>query len=130
MKFVDDSSPTFTKGKRCEFWLKGNSGGILTSPWHSLPRNSTCLYHLRGDGPPFPTKILPRPLPKFPEQRPGTVWRRPPPILTEPQFRVWLSILKFHVDMNPTATDEYCSTSLKVWDGEMKPLTECNDISW
>ncbi|XP_051171873.1 uncharacterized protein LOC127288453 [Leptopilina boulardi] len=129
VKFVDAESPTYTKGKRCEFWLKGNNGGVLTSPRHSLPRNSTCLYHLRGAGPAPPTQAPPRPLPKFPEQRPGTVWRRPPPRLAQPQFRVWLSILKFHVDMNPTTTDEDCSTSLKVWDGEMMPLTECNDIS-
>ncbi|KAL2712623.1 hypothetical protein V1478_018146, partial [Vespula squamosa] len=128
VKFVDADSPTYAKNKRCEFWLKGNSGGVLESPRHSLPRNSSCLYHLRGAGPTLPSPTPPRPLPKFPEQRPGTVWRRPAPIPPQPQFRVWLSILKFHVGITASAgTDEDCSTTLMVWDGEMMPLGECNE---
>ncbi|KAK2587829.1 hypothetical protein KPH14_003929 [Odynerus spinipes] len=128
VKFVDADSPTYAKNKRCEFWLKGNSGGVLASPRHSLPRNSTCLYHLRGAGPTLPSPTPPRPLPKFPEQRPGTVWRRPAPAPPQPQFRVWLSILKFHVGItSTTGTDEDCSTTLMVWDGEMMPLGECNE---
>ncbi|KAI4504001.1 hypothetical protein M0802_000472 [Mischocyttarus mexicanus] len=128
VKFVDVDSPTYAKNKRCEFWLKGNSGGVLESPRHSLPRNSSCLYHLRGAGPTLPSPTPPRPLPKFPEQRPGTVWRRPAPAPPQPQFRVWLSILKFHVGITAsTGTDEDCSTTLMVWDGEMMPLGECNE---
>ncbi|XP_035718354.1 uncharacterized protein LOC118440021 isoform X1 [Vespa mandarinia] len=128
VKFVDADSPTYAKNKRCEFWLKGNSGGVLESPRHSLPRNSSCLYHLRGAGPTLPSPTPPRPLPKFPEQRPGTVWRRPAPVPPQPQFRVWLSILKFHVGITASAgTDEDCSTTLMVWDGEMMPLGECNE---
>ncbi|KAF7401247.1 hypothetical protein HZH68_007067 [Vespula germanica] len=128
VKFVDADSPTYAKNKRCEFWLKGNSGGVLESPRHSLPRNSSCLYHLRGAGPALPSPTPPRPLPKFPEQRPGTVWRRPAPVPPQPQFRVWLSILKFHVGITASAgTDEDCSTTLMVWDGEMMPLGECNE---
>ncbi|KAM0732709.1 hypothetical protein ACS0PU_000870 [Formica fusca] len=126
--FVDAESPTYAKSKRCEFWLRGTGGGVLSSPRHSLPRNSTCLYHLRGAGPTPPSPTAPRPLPKFPEQRPGTVWRRPAPRPPQPQFRVWLSILKFHVGTNPSTTDEDCSTTLMVWDGEMMPLSECNDV--
>ncbi|XP_034934803.1 uncharacterized protein [Chelonus insularis] len=129
VKFVDVDSPTYAKNKRCEFWLKGNTGGILTSPKHTLPRNTTCLYHLRGDGPTIPSPTPPRPLPKFPETRPGTVWRKPPPKPPQPQFRVWLSVLKFHVGSNPTTNDDDCSSTLFVWDGDMMPLSECNDIS-
>lgn len=128
--FVDAESPTYAKNKRCEFWLRGTGGGILASPRHSLPRNSTCLYHLRGAGPTLPSPTPPRPLPKFPEQRPGTVWRRPAPRPPQPQFRVWLSILKFHVGTSLSSTDEDCSTTLMVWDGEMMPLSECNDVVW
>ncbi|KAL6443013.1 hypothetical protein ACFW04_002778 [Cataglyphis niger] len=126
--FVDAESPTYAKNKRCEFWLRGTGGGVLASPRHSLPRNSTCLYHLRGAGPAPPSPAPPRPLPKFPEQRPGTVWRRPAPRPPQPQFRVWLSILKFHVGTSLSTTDEDCSTTLMVWDGEMMPLSECNDV--
>ncbi|XP_044012328.1 uncharacterized protein LOC122855201 isoform X2 [Aphidius gifuensis] len=129
VKFVDAESPTYAKNKRCEFWLKGDSGGVLSSPKHTLPRNTTCLYHLRGAGPTMPTPTPPRPLPKFPETRPGTVWRKPAPKPSIPQFRVWLSILKFHIGNNPTTNDDDCSTTLLVWDGEMAPLAECNDIS-
>ncbi|KAG7198767.1 hypothetical protein KM043_001754 [Ampulex compressa] len=131
VKFVDAESPTFAKNKRCEFWLKGSGGGVLASPRHSLPRNSTCLYHLRGAGPALPSPTPPRPLPKFPEQKPGTSWRRPAPRPppAQPQFRVWLSILKFHVGTSLSSTEEDCSTTLMVWDGEMMPLSECNDLS-
>lgn len=127
---MDADSPTYAKNKHCEFWLQGSGGGVLASPRHSLPRNSTCLYHLRGAGPAMPSPTPPRPLPKFPEQRPGTVWRRPAPRPQQPQFRVWLSILKFHVGTSLSSTDEDCSTTLMVWDGEMMPLSECNDLAW
>ncbi|XP_048507374.1 uncharacterized protein LOC105683642 isoform X2 [Athalia rosae] len=130
VKFVDINSSTYSRNKRCEFWLQGNGGGMLASPRHTLPRNSTCLYHLQGMGPVQPTPTPPRPLPKFPEQRPGTVWRKPAPRPPQPQFRVWLSVLKFHVGstINPTVNEEECATSLMIWDGQMRPLTECNDI--
>lgn len=130
VKFVDADSPTYAKNKHCEFWLQGSGGGVLASPRHSLPRNSTCLYHLRGAGPALPSPTPPRPLPKFPEQRPGTVWRRPAPRAPQPQFRVWLSILKFHVGTSLSTGDEDCSTTLMVWDGEMMPLSECYDPTW
>lgn len=130
VKFVDADSPTYAKNKRCEFWLRGNSGGGLASPRHTLPRNTTCLYHLRGAGPAMPSPTPPRPLPKFPEQRPGTVWRKPAPKPAQPQFRVWLSVLKFHVGTTSTSNDDECGTTLLVWDGDMLPLTDCNDISW
>ncbi|XP_046475908.1 uncharacterized protein [Neodiprion pinetum] len=130
VKFVDINSPTYSRNKRCEFWLQGNGGGLLASPRHTLPRNSTCLYHLQGMGPAQPSPTPPRPLPKFPEQRPGTVWRKPAPRIPEPQFRVWLSVLKFHVGstINPTVSEEECATTLMIWDGQMRPMTECNDI--
>ncbi|XP_063975987.1 uncharacterized protein LOC135161918 [Diachasmimorpha longicaudata] len=129
VKFVDAESPEYAKNKRCEFWLKGNSGGVLASPRHTLPRNTTCLYHLRGAGPVMPSPTPPRPLPKFPETRPGTVWRKPAPKPAQPQFRIWMSILKFHVGNIPTTNDDDCSTTMLVWDGDIFPLSECNDIS-
>ncbi|XP_023245577.1 uncharacterized protein LOC106637106 [Copidosoma floridanum] len=129
VKFVDSNSTTYTRSKRCEFWLRGNTGGLLTSPRHSLPRNSTCLYHLRGEGQDFPTPTSPRPIPKFPTKA-DMKWGRNQPVIPQPQFRVWLSVLKFHVGMSSTIPDE-CSTNLKIWDGEMMPLSaaECNDVS-
>lgn len=133
MKFVDVDSATYAKNKRCEFWLRGNGGGVLASPRHSLPRNTTCLYHLNGMGDPLPSPTLPRPLPKFPESRPGMVWRKPVAKPPEPEFRIWLSILKFHVGTGNSGTSgstEDCTTSLKIWDGDLMSLTECNDISW
>ncbi|CAG9759748.1 unnamed protein product [Ceutorhynchus assimilis] len=48
VKFVDQQIPSFVKQKRnCEFWLRGTNRGILESPIHSLPANTTCLYHLQ-----------------------------------------------------------------------------------
>ncbi|XP_011496881.1 PREDICTED: uncharacterized protein LOC105361406 [Ceratosolen solmsi marchali] len=129
VKFVDSNSTTYAKNKRCEFWLRGDAGGVLTSPQHSLPRNSTCLYHLRGESNSFPTPTSPRPIPKFPTKA-DIKWGRQKPVMPQPQFRVWLSILKFHVSTTPANTDDECSTTLKIWDGEMMPLsaTECNDV--
>lgn len=31
----------------CEFWIRGTGHGDLESPRHSLPPNTTCLYHLQ-----------------------------------------------------------------------------------
>lgn len=46
--FVDIQSPTYTKSKRsCEFWIRGMGFGVLENPHHSLPPNTTCLYHLQ-----------------------------------------------------------------------------------
>ncbi|KAJ8683346.1 hypothetical protein QAD02_019138 [Eretmocerus hayati] len=132
VKFVDVNSTTYTRGKRCEFWLKGDTGGQLFSPRHSLPRNSTCLYHLRGENTEFQIPTSPHPIPKFPTKA-EMKWGRQQPVTAQPQFRVWLSVLKFHVGANSaTATDDECSTTLRLWDGEMMPLalsTECNDVS-
>ncbi|KAH1015930.1 hypothetical protein HUJ04_007239 [Dendroctonus ponderosae] len=49
--FVDKQSPTYIEpGKKCEFLLTSfdNTTGLLESPLHSLPPNTTCRYHLRG----------------------------------------------------------------------------------
>ena len=131
MKFVDANSSTFAKNKRCEFWLRGSEGGTLLSPRHSLPRNTTCLYHLRGEDDDFPRPTSPRPIPKFPTKA-DIKWGRQQPLVPQPQFRVWLSVLKFHVGNSPAAGSDECSTSVKIWDGETMPLytSECNDVAW
>lgn len=49
--YVDKESPTYVEhGKKCEFILTtfDNSSGLLESPLHSLPPNTTCRYHFRG----------------------------------------------------------------------------------
>jgi hypothetical protein len=48
VSFVDILSPVYTKSKRsCEFWIRGTGHGVLENPYHSLPPNTTCLYHLQ-----------------------------------------------------------------------------------
>lgn len=48
VSFVDIQSPTYIKNTTlCEFWIRGTGHGELESPRHSLPPNSTCLYHLQ-----------------------------------------------------------------------------------
>ncbi|XP_066139729.1 uncharacterized protein [Euwallacea fornicatus] len=49
--YVEKQSPTYVEpGKKCEFLLTpfDNIKGLLQSPIHSLPANSSCHYHLRG----------------------------------------------------------------------------------
>lgn len=48
---MDKQSPSYIEqGKKCEFILTtfDNSSGLLESPLHSLPPNTTCHYHFRG----------------------------------------------------------------------------------
>lgn len=49
--FVDKESPTYIEhGKKCEFFLNtfDNSSGLLESPMHSIPPNTTCHYRFKG----------------------------------------------------------------------------------
>ncbi|XP_060522930.1 uncharacterized protein LOC132699948 [Cylas formicarius] len=49
--FVNKESPTYIEpGKKCEFLVTtfDNTSGLLESPLHSLPPNTTCHYHFRG----------------------------------------------------------------------------------
>ncbi|KAL1497855.1 hypothetical protein ABEB36_008740 [Hypothenemus hampei] len=49
--FVEKQTPVYMEpGKKCEFLITSfeNSRGVLQSPLHSLPANTTCHYHLRG----------------------------------------------------------------------------------
>ncbi|KAJ8928638.1 hypothetical protein NQ314_018774, partial [Rhamnusium bicolor] len=49
--YVNKESPTYTEhGKKCEFLVTtfDNTSGLLESPLHSLPPNTTCHYHFRG----------------------------------------------------------------------------------
>ncbi|PSN38542.1 hypothetical protein C0J52_22225 [Blattella germanica] len=150
VRFVDQQSPTYARNKRCEFWVRGTNKGTLETPQHSLPRNTTCLYHLQG---------IDITAPRFPPE-PG-FWRREPP---PPRYRVWLSILKvrnasyhcnfnlrsynlmnlsnminllqFHVSstIDPQLQEEEeCASQLKVWDGMLRvnnDQSRCNDIFW
>lgn len=48
VEFVDTQSYLYAKNKQmCEFWIRGTTHGELESPRHSLPPNTTCLYHLQ-----------------------------------------------------------------------------------
>ncbi|XP_017768622.1 PREDICTED: uncharacterized protein LOC108556850 [Nicrophorus vespilloides] len=49
--YVNKESPTYIEqGKKCEFLVSAfeNPSGILESPVHSLPPNTTCHYYFRG----------------------------------------------------------------------------------
>ncbi|XP_073982377.1 uncharacterized protein isoform X2 [Rhodnius prolixus] len=108
--FVESEAPLYTRNKVCEFWLSGTGHGVLESPRNSLPPNTTCLYHLWGSEPGSTP-------PPRPHRRPG-------------RYRIWLSILKYHVGV-PRFTapkeESHCATSLKIWDGTIKSATSCNN---
>jgi hypothetical protein len=122
VRFVDQQSPTYARNKRCEFWVRGSNRGTLETPRHSLPRNTTCLYHLQGANTSNP--------PPSPHHN-QAFWHRPPT-----RYKVWLSILKFHVSstIDPQLQEEEeCASQLRVWDGALKRIqesTRCNDIVW
>lgn len=112
-------SPTYAKNKRaCEFWIRGTGRGILEHPQHSLPPNTTCLYHMQGIDTSGPTGR-------------NIIYRRPS--FSAPRFRVWFSVLKFYVTnaLNPNLPeDEYCGSHLNIWDGPMRISPGCSDIFW
>lgn len=50
IQFVDTQSYLYVKNKHiCEFWIQDTNHGDLESPRHSLPPNTTCLYHLQAN---------------------------------------------------------------------------------
>lgn len=126
MKFVDLQSPTYAKNKRnCEFWITGTGRGVLESPRHSLPPNTTCLYHLQG------TEGAYRPLDQI--QMPRRLSSN-----ISPRFRVWISILKFDFasefgfyDENAAHTQpiEDCTGMLRIWDGPLREPPVCKDFN-
>ncbi|XP_011559939.3 uncharacterized protein LOC105390349 [Plutella xylostella] len=117
VRFVDQQSPTYAKNKRaCEFWIRGTGKGVLENPQHSLPPNTTCLYHMQGIDTSGPTGR-------------NIIYRRPS--FSAPRFRVWFSVLKFYVTnpLNPNLPeDEYCGSHLNIWDGPMRISPGCSDI--
>ncbi|XP_068086166.1 uncharacterized protein [Anabrus simplex] len=118
VRFVPAQSPTYAKNKRCSFWIQGPGKGSLETPRHSLPRNTSCLYHLHA--PPRPEHPVTPPPP-----------RHPPAAKPPPRYRVWLSILKFHVSSTITPQlqeEEECASQLRVWDGALALPDKCNDI--
>ncbi|XP_050664549.1 uncharacterized protein LOC126965122 [Leptidea sinapis] len=116
VRFVDQQSPTYAKNKRaCEFWIRGTGRGVLEHPQHSLPPNTTCLYHMQGIDTSGPTGR-------------NIIYRRQ---FSAPRFRVWFSVLKFYVTnaLNPNLPeDEYCGSHLNIWDGPMRISPGCSDI--
>ncbi|VVC45158.1 CUB domain,Low-density lipoprotein (LDL) receptor class A repeat,Low-density lipoprotein (LDL) [Cinara cedri] len=52
--FVDNKSPSYAKNtSQCEFFIKpfnNTNWGLLDSPRHSLPPNTSCKYHFQGIG--------------------------------------------------------------------------------
>lgn len=98
---------------------------MLESPVHSLPPNSTCLYHLQG------TELATRSYEQIQLLRRGSAMNPLPP-----RFKVWLSILKFEygpkfglADENSVLlqTAEDCTGILRIWDGPMRELPHCKD---
>jgi hypothetical protein len=130
VKFVDQQSPSYVKAKRqCEFSLRGTNKGVLESPLHSLPANTTCLYHLQG----IDTSVSPSPIPFRPLSSRYPDWRHAGMILPPPRYRVWLSIVKFHAagSRDPQKPDlEMCRSYLNVWDGQLWSPSNCNDLYW
>lgn len=119
VRFVDQQSPTYAKNKRaCEFWIRGTGRGVLEHPQHSLPPNTTCLYHMQGIDTSGPSGR-------------NIIYRRTS--FSAPRFRVWFSVLKFYVTnaLNPNLPeDEYCGSHLNIWDGPMRISPGCSDIFW
>ncbi|XP_050310643.1 uncharacterized protein LOC126746434 [Anthonomus grandis grandis] len=127
VKFVDQQTPSYVKQKRsCEFWLRGTNRGVLESPIHSLPANTTCLYHLQGMDPFASTSPAPfRPMnPRYPD------WRSVGMITPPPRYRVWLSIVKFHAgnSWDPETPDRMCRSYLNVWDGQLWQPSNCEGL--
>lgn len=106
VEFVDTHSFLYAKNKQmCEFWIRGTGHGELESPRHSLPPNTTCLYHLQVNY--FPnaiiceifilifikgTESIYRPYDQFHSpRRTGIIL----PQLS--RFKVWVSVLKFNL---------------------------------
>ncbi|VVC44282.1 Hypothetical protein CINCED_3A007418 [Cinara cedri] len=94
--FVEIESIKYTKNKRCEFWIRNTGRGWLHAPYHSLPENTTCWYHLLAT----PTGLAAA---GYPVDRD-----------TGPRYKVWVSVLKFYVT---GAQTQDCTTNLMIWDG-------------
>ncbi|XP_023310248.1 uncharacterized protein LOC108907793 [Anoplophora glabripennis] len=127
VRFVDQQTPTFMKQKRnCEFWVRGTSRGVVESPLHSLPANTTCLYHLQG----LDATVSPSPIPFRPLNARYPDWRHVGMILPPPRYRVWLSVIKFHVasSWDPQKPDQVCRSYLNVWDGQLWTPSNCEGL--
>ncbi|GBP31499.1 hypothetical protein EVAR_84609_1 [Eumeta japonica] len=95
---------------------KGHRKRRPRNPQHSLPPNTTCLYHMQGIDTAGPSGRV-------------IMYRRPS--FSAPRFRVWFSVLKFFVSnaLNPNLPeDEYCGSHLNIWDGPMRISPGCSDI--
>jgi hypothetical protein len=98
--FVEIESIKYTKNKRCEFWIRNTGRGWLHAPYHSLPENTTCWYHLQAT----PTGLTAA---GYPVNRESVADGGP-------RYKIWISVLKFYVT---GAQPRDCTTNLMVWDG-------------
>ncbi|XP_031626059.1 uncharacterized protein LOC116342540 [Contarinia nasturtii] len=159
VEFVDTKSYLYAKNKQmCEFWIRGTGHGELESVRHSLPPNTTCLYHLQG------TESIYRPYDQFHSpRRTGIIL----PQLS--RFKVWISVLKFNLfpkflsefdDLNESNSlgsitnsiisgdpasvsmpsskgggagyhypNEECNGMMRIWDGPLREVPICNDLN-
>ena len=148
VRFVDIQTPTYAKSKRiCEFWLRGTGHGVLQNPLHSLAPNTTCLYHLQvsetlGNLITI-NSLMPSTLRQGTEARAIdaiNIPRRSGALSTSPtRFKVWISVLKFELAPEFGATEEQmlqyqtkedCSGMLRIWDGPLREVPNCKDVSW
>lgn len=139
----------------CEFWIRGTHRGVVESPLHTLPANTTCLYHLQG----LDTAVSPSPISfryfshltrskidlkssksmnnfyhffrtsndRFPD------WSHAGIILPPSRYRVWLSLIKFNaanVWKPKNLNADTCNSYLNIWDGQLWTPSNCEGVLW
>nr|CAH7729401.1 unnamed protein product [Callosobruchus chinensis] len=127
VEFVDQQAPSYMRQKKnCEFWVRGTDKGVIESPVHSLPANTTCLYHFQG----LDAAVSPSPVPYRPMNARYPDWRHMGMILPPPRYRVWLSVVKFHAggSWDPKQTEQVCRSYLNVWDGQLWTPSNCDGL--
>lgn len=144
--FVDIQSPTYTKSKRsCEFWVRGTGHGVLENPHHSVPPNTTCLYHLQVKFNfilnNFKYKIIPQGTEiasRTIDQMQVSLRRAGGQQTPSSRFKIWLSVLKFDyapiyegpMDENQLLQPlkEDCTGMLRIFDGQLRESPQCKDL--
>jgi hypothetical protein len=147
VSFVEIQSPTYTKSKRsCEFWVRGTGHGLLENPRHSVPPNTTCLYHLQvgkfiasnlfyfSSKSPQGTEITSRSM----DQLQVSLRRAGGASTSTSRFKIWLSVLKFDYapiydgpmdeNMLLQPLKEDCTGMLRIFDGQLREPPMCKDL--